>query len=94
MRYKDVMHTELRIPRGEGFDACGCQKDIEELQVVTELIAEEAGRHGWSDLKQLLDTAYNRLEEALWNARRTVDDPDAGGYYDDDDWDDGEEEDE
>ena len=88
MRFKEVMHTETRIPRSEGFDASGCEKDIGELQDTVELIADEADKHGWTDLKQLLDVAYNKLEECLWNVRRPVDDPDAGGYYDEEDDDD------
>ena len=88
MRFKEVMHTELHRPKRDGFDKSGCEKDIEEMQTAVEQIAGDADWHGLVDLKQMLDTVYNRLEDCLWYVRCDVDDPDSGGYYDEEDDDD------
>ena len=75
MRYKEIMHYDVwRGPR-EGFDSPGAAKDIEEMQCVIEIIAEEAGLKGWNDLKQALEVAYNRLEDCLQGARCIEDMP-------------------
>lgn len=73
MTFPGIMTFQPNKTVACGFDFAGCERDIEQMQRVVEVIGDEAKLHSWHDLKGRLDTIFNGLEQALIECRKSCD---------------------